>query len=301
MFIQVGIDEPGMTWLEMFIVYRMAGYPSPAQNPRRAAGIRHALEVHLSRFRAGIREVAKLTMKEEDAKMFRPSRHRHPRLQTLGVSTYLPMVSTHLNITPEARKEVALYIMRSQHGGTREKNAALLHRSDAVPVQRVRLKGRSAWSAKIKPWRGCLFAHEEEQDVRRRKRARPAAEVQEGENVDQVEPLTCRPKAPRVASWSCLDLDLDLCADVPKQASVPTKKRGRQPARDNSSDRPSMMFQCPGCKHGAAAKRLSCQVLNFGTKVRCESCKKLRACRSGCAHVDNYGISVNSTSIIRKD
>ena len=185
------------------------------------------------------------------------------------------MVSTHLNITPEARKEVALYIMRSQHGGTREKNAALLHRSDAVPVQRVRLKGRSAWNAKIKPWRGCLFAHEEEQDVRRRKRARPTAEVQEGENVDQVEPLTCRPKAPRVASWSCLDLDLDLCADVPKQANVPTKKRGRQPARDNSSDRPSMMFQCPGCKHGAAAKRPSFQVLNLGTKTRCASCKKV--------------------------
>ena len=52
----------GITWLELYILYRLTGNPPPLKNPAQPAATRPTLRYQLHTFRAGVRTLERLTM-----------------------------------------------------------------------------------------------------------------------------------------------------------------------------------------------------------------------------------------------
>ena len=147
----------GITWLELYIIYRLAGHPETVPYTNASARTRPTLRQQLTAFRQTIRQVVQQTMDSSHHGLFvgQPSKGR--RLATLGVSTNLAVLPWQPYIAKDLQDRVAQEVLRSQHRLTLAKATQAMAAKQQVRIHTIQLKGRAKWAKGLKPYKGPFY------------------------------------------------------------------------------------------------------------------------------------------------
>eukprot|EP00973_Karenia_brevis_P091478 12407610-Karenia_brevis.AAC.1 len=140
----------GTTWLELYILYRMAGFQKPRKDDSNKARARGTVRQQLRMFKVGMRRVLRrILMDSPDLEKFRPAQQNLQPLLGLGIQGYLSMVNFRAAISEEAATSMKIHLLKLAHGMSEKKAKEFLAgRMQAAPKKLV-LKGYAAWDSKI--------------------------------------------------------------------------------------------------------------------------------------------------------
>ena len=147
----------GITWLELYVLFRLAGYDNPIPVDSTSATARPNLQKQLHCFRAALQQVVHLTCSPTDQWLTKGKEVAQHRLQGLGITTYLTVLPWQPHLTPTTQHQVAVEILKSQHGLTHVKAMAALQTQTSLHGNRLLLKGRTSWTRAIKPTPHALY------------------------------------------------------------------------------------------------------------------------------------------------
>ena len=103
-------EQQGVSWLELYTLYKLAGGRCMLEDPTNKAAPRPSMRQQLKAFIATCRDVARLTMGPKDAELFQANRTKKPHLQGLGINTHMPMVKFQIVMPCEGGKEIGQQI-----------------------------------------------------------------------------------------------------------------------------------------------------------------------------------------------
>ena len=155
-------DDPstpiGITWLELYALYRMAGWPEPLAEPRQQAAPKATLRQQLQAFRQATRQLVHNTMSADMQGLFTGgSTLTGKRLAGLGINTFLAVMPWQPCLTQQAQSRVAMEILRSQYRLTHAKAGQAIAEHPKLPLRQIQLKGRTNWSRTIRYCRDPLY------------------------------------------------------------------------------------------------------------------------------------------------
>ena len=139
----------GITWIELYVLYRLAGFMEPIRIETESAVTRPTLRQQLHRFRAIMQQVVRLTCSSQDQWLLQGRDATQHRLQGLGVTTHLTILPWQPHLTPTAQQQIALEVLKSQQGITQPKAMAALQAQRPIVQRRLLLRGRAKWSQAI--------------------------------------------------------------------------------------------------------------------------------------------------------
>ena len=165
--------KEGTTWLEMYILYKMQGGRCCAQAPGPLAIAQPHMRQHVCEFKGLVRKIARLTMEEEDAKIFQASESKYPRLKRLGIANHVPMMCLRIAVHPQASDYIVREVIKSQGRKTAKEIDCIISGEKQIEEKNLSMKGRTRWSRSIRKvafqiWagveedRGRQVAHDEE-------------------------------------------------------------------------------------------------------------------------------------------
>ena len=158
-------EEQGTSWLELYILYKMAGGSCVVSNPASKAQARPSMRVQLKEFKRICRFIAKHTMAEEDAKLLKPNLSKKPRLWGLGIETHVAMVNFNVCIKSHAQRQISRHILKSGRHRTVKQVEEILHKQRHIPVSTLATVNRCGWSQAIQVHSGPIFASETEKST----------------------------------------------------------------------------------------------------------------------------------------
>ena len=270
----------GITWLELYTLYRMAGYPEPLTYDTTQATARPTLRQQLHNFRHATRQLVTNTMPQQTHGLFRGKCGMHgKRLHTLGINTNLAILPWQPDITPATQQRVAQEILRSQHRLSLTQACAALAEGRAMPLRQMQLKGRVKWSASIKPTKQALYNQ-------------PTSN-----HTTTSSPHTTQPYQPTSTAASTqphdyhTTVDGDLGAAGVQQSgcrtagdSLPYHQTTNQPHHPQEQQpaptQPQaplpqlVFFMCPRCPHQLPGTRIAFRHNNLDTKLWCNRCQR---------------------------
>ena len=147
---KLGKGQQGVTWLELYTLYKMSGGNCMREDPENEALAKPAMRVQLKTFKAICRRIARLTMDEDDAKLFRANKERKPRLKKLEISTHMAMLNFQIVINTHTATEMTKHILRSQARRNNKLIQDIIQHKTHVKVTKFSAVNKTAWSRSIK-------------------------------------------------------------------------------------------------------------------------------------------------------
>ena len=245
----------GITWLELYVVYRLSGYPPPIPPTTPAATSRPTLRQQLHHFRATVRLIATNTFAPEDRWLFRGMHTKYHRLRTLGITTHLATLPWQPSLTLPGQRQIAVEILRSQHGFSGKHAEATLREGRQVKLHRLRLKGRSKWSRTIPTSVTSPFGDAKAGGQPDGLSSGTASSVWvEGQSTGNpaTPPYTCTHR-------------------IHPPHTTPA------PPAAHSSNHPLpavLMLRCPKCPHHISGAKVCFNLTSLDTKTWCNQCKR---------------------------
>ena len=292
----------GITWLELYVLFRLAGHAQPIRVATDSANARPALQQQLHRFRTTVKQVVHLTCSPSDQWLIKGKDVVQHRLQGLGVSTYLPVLPWQPHLTPSAQHQIAIEILKSQQGLTQPKAMAALQAQRPVTRRRLLLKGRTRWSQAIRPMPQALYPPSP---------APPCHLLPQGRGdmihphdtlptnhctttmggSDKADPSTisfpdhCTTARASHASPAASTVPSDFQAHASRPSSTMADPSDHITNRPNTTTPPAptsysgaapawVFFQCPKCPHKLSGQRPVFDLHNLDYKVWCRQCKR---------------------------
>ena len=253
----------GFTWLELYALYRLAGHPEPIAYTKGDATTRPALRQQLHAFRHAVRQLALHTMAVTEHHLFKGHQQGHTRrLQGLGIHTHLAALPWQPCLTACVQQRLAQEVVRSQHRMTAKKATQAIDDHQRLPLRAIQLKGRSKWSATIRPYTKALYHT-------------PTA--------NPSNPPTTAPTQPHNAASSTTahdfwQPDCGVGTEPAKELLVPppvvsssagSTPQTRQPQLPNIT-----FFQCPRCPHKLPGTKAAFHHNNLDTRIWCNQCTR---------------------------
>ena len=107
-------EEIGSTWIELYIMFKKAGFECAVQEPSNEAARKPSMGMHIKEFQRMVREVAQATMSGEDQRIFQASWHKHPRYLGCGIITHMAMINAKVVLEESEEDEITKEVVRSQ-------------------------------------------------------------------------------------------------------------------------------------------------------------------------------------------
>ena len=249
----------GFTWLELYGLYRLAGYPEPLPYHRHDAATRPTLRQQLHNFRLATRQLAISTMAVEHHRLFKGMQAKHEkRLSSIGINTNVAILPWQPCLTQEAQKRLAQEILRSQYRLSPIQAERALQEQRQMATRQIQLKGRTRWSGSIKPLTKPLYqSHEQSKSSEQHPTATSSTATNEQHRHNQCTP-TSKEDVSRVDGSLITG---DAGAGVQHLAV--------------STNLPTLIyFKCPRCPHRLPGIRAAFQSHNLDTRLWCNSCRK---------------------------
>eukprot|EP00973_Karenia_brevis_P016017 2189887-Karenia_brevis.AAC.1 len=105
-------EQRGTTWLELYTLYKVRGFPCAIGDPESKAEARPVVRQQVTAFRSVVRAIAANTMEQEQERLIKPSEFKGFALKRLGVEMYLPMISGKVVMSRKERSTVDAEILR---------------------------------------------------------------------------------------------------------------------------------------------------------------------------------------------
>ena len=148
----------GITWLELYALYRMAGWPEPLATHTLQAATRPTLRQQLHAFRQATRLLVHSTMPTTSQTYFKGSSQMGgKRLASLGINTLLAVMPWQPCLTMQAKDRVAKEVLRSQYRLSHAEATQAIAEHTRLPLRQVQLKGRTNWSKTIHHYKPPLY------------------------------------------------------------------------------------------------------------------------------------------------
>ena len=249
--VPTGDDRQGITWLELYGLYRMAGYPEPLSYDRALANRRPTLRQQLHKFTQAMRQLVGNTMLPEHHYLMKGTRDKHgKRLASLGIATNLAILPWQPHFTLEAQHRLAQELLRSQYRLTIVQAERALRDRQQLATRPMQLKGRVKWSASIKAYTKQLYHTSQEAS-------------QQGASTSHEQPTTA------IVDTNNGQLDVDTgWGDGSLTAGAAAAGGPNQPAHS------IIYFQCPRCPHKLPGTREAFHLHNLDSRLWCNSCRK---------------------------
>ena len=109
-------QEQGLTWLEFYIIYKLAGFRCVLEDPSNKAFKKPSMGAQLQEFQRTVKAVAKNSMEEEDRQLFGSSECKDMRLKGCGIFGHMAMMKCQIVQAPVLVRQVCFHIAKSKYG-----------------------------------------------------------------------------------------------------------------------------------------------------------------------------------------
>lgn len=106
--------EDGISWQEIFIVYKLCGGKGMLNKPCNGAKKRASIHKQLEAFKKCAKNIINNGMIEADQDVFKPNENKKARLETFGITTRVATIQANINLTKEAQTEVNKTLLTMQ-------------------------------------------------------------------------------------------------------------------------------------------------------------------------------------------
>ena len=145
-------QQEAITWIEMYIMYRLSGYAKPiADNPNKARS-RATVSMQLNKFKSCIRGVISRLAADDIAKsMFCPIKVTGEKFLSLGISGRQAAPAIKFSIDDNMQKSIADKLITLGHQISGKKLSDFKGGSMLLRPKPLMLKGRVGWDSKLTP------------------------------------------------------------------------------------------------------------------------------------------------------
>ena len=253
----------GTTWIELYVLYRLAGKPEPIQYTAEDASSRPTLRMQLHAFRRGVRRVVQLAMPASLHWLFKGEAHGNRRLGSLGITTYLATLPWQPCLTKDAQNRLAIEVLRSQHRLTTTKAQQALLENKLLPLRSLQLKGRTKWSRQLRPLKQPLYSHPPPAPS-------PPSQAPQHTTTTSQEHIT--------ASTSSSTNPADFAGHQASLGQAVALQLLAPGSEANSAPPPPLtcivFFRCPRCPHQLPGTKPAFATNNLDRRIWCNQCQK---------------------------
>ena len=119
-FIPTEEGENGISWQEMFIIYKLCGGKDMLNKPCNGAKKRASALKEREAFNKCARSIINNGMKDEDQALFKPNDIKKARLANIGITTMVATIKANVQITNEAQREINKALLTMQKSYTQK-------------------------------------------------------------------------------------------------------------------------------------------------------------------------------------
>ena len=253
----------GVTWLELYALYRLAGHEEPLRQDRIAAASRPTLRQQLHAFRQATRQVVLATMTSEYHQLAKGRQQAGKRFASLGIDTHLATLPWQPCLTTQAQEKLAIEVLRSQHRLSPDKAKQTINGHMVLATRSIQLKGRTKWSASIKPYPHRIYHTSPDHSTAQPTQHQPpppypAAEISRADGGPPSASAGTNPST-RIAEpgGSC--------------STTPADFIGHGAAAMGYAPQD---FQCPRCTHTLPCTRAAFNTHNLDSRLWCNTCRR---------------------------
>ena len=276
----------GCTWLELFIIYRLAGYNMETSPSQPSANAKPTLGNQLKTFRLAVRRMASRMLQDEDKVLFKGGVRPAPRLQSCGIGTLLAVLPLQLRLQSGLADQLAVQVLMSQRRIAVKDAQKILQDHRLIPIRPLQTRGRVKWQMSLRQWgKGSIFVGE---PVEAQKSVSVGTAVSRQPTLlDATEWIQRRPTPPQDPSGLGVPTSTSTAASASSASSsttpwTPTPNRPRcrtasqmgcatdcRPAK-----RPKVVYlKCPRCPTAVDGTRTAFSHTNLDGRTWCSSCR----------------------------
>ena len=140
----------GITWLELYVLYRVRGGAKPIPDPTSAAAARATVDKQLRAFKQTLRGVIDRTIDPEvDGRLFQADCAKLNALKGVGILGKHPTLSFNAYINDIERETIAIALSTLVRGGSMEKHKQYVKGNINLIPHELKLKGKAAWDSNL--------------------------------------------------------------------------------------------------------------------------------------------------------
>jgi len=151
--IEVAEADPtlrGITWLELYVLYRIRGGIKPIPDPSSAAAARATLDKQLCAFKRALRATVERTLSAEgDAQLFKPGTAKLNHLKGVGILGKYPTLSLNIAVSREEGCAMAIALSSLTRSASHAKHRQFINGQCNLIPHELKLKGKAAWDSNL--------------------------------------------------------------------------------------------------------------------------------------------------------
>ena len=156
---QDGDDKGRMiTWLELYILYRLRGGVKPIPDECRKAVSRSTADKQMRAFRRKLKAVVERTLAPDgDAKLFKPTKGKPDNLKGCGILGRMPTLSFNVYMNEDEQRAVALALSKLIRTASLKKHNDFLNGHVNLIMNPLKLKGKAGWDSSLPTLSNCCL------------------------------------------------------------------------------------------------------------------------------------------------
>jgi uncharacterized CHY-type Zn-finger protein len=140
----------GITWLELYILYRCRGYQKPIKDPENMAQARATADKQIRAFKKTVKSTASRTLQDSvDLKMFDPVKPEKDSLKGIGMLGKHAAISCNVYITEAEEKTIAVSIVKLNRTISNQLATNFINGTHSIVPNELNLKGKVGWDSTI--------------------------------------------------------------------------------------------------------------------------------------------------------
>ena len=145
-----GETQRNITWLELYILYRLRGYDKPIVDHKRPGMKRATLDKQLKVFKNNFRNViSRITEGNEFAKLFKPAKQTNKSLIGVGIQGKHPSLSCNVFVTDEEREEIAKALATLNRSISDKQLNDFIAGNKGIAPHPLKLNGKTGWDSTL--------------------------------------------------------------------------------------------------------------------------------------------------------
>ena len=140
----------GISWIELYILYRVRGGRKLIPNPSNPALPRGSADKQIRAFKRALRAVVERTLSSEgDSQLFKPGPAKVDNLHGVGILGKQACLSLNVHIPQQEREAIALALSMVNRGGPTKLHKQFLKGEVKLMPHVLKLKGKAAWDSNL--------------------------------------------------------------------------------------------------------------------------------------------------------
>jgi len=139
----------GITWYELYILYRIRGYPKPLQDPDTKARSKATACKQIRNLTKQFRSTICRTLIDSDSHLFKPYRLQKDGLLGVGILGNHAAVRCNIHVTDEEQKAIAEALVSLSRSINKKNCNEFLQELNSIIPKELKLNGKASWDSTL--------------------------------------------------------------------------------------------------------------------------------------------------------